>query len=83
MLYLSRNLDSFIRLSEEKSNCLNIPDVFISSVGTQIYLNDGHGNWKEDKGWIATLDKDWNLNVVREAAYFVLATVGKESMHFR
>lgn len=78
-----RSLQSFQALLREKNHCLNVPDVLVSSVGTKIYINNGLGEWKEDQGWVSTLDKDWKLNVVREAAYSALAEVGTDNMHFR
>ncbi|GMH38515.1 hypothetical protein BSKO_06399 [Bryopsis sp. KO-2023] len=78
-----RSLQSFQELLREKRHCLNVPDVLVSSVGTKIYLNNGQGEWQEDQGWVATLDRDWNLNAVREAAYSALAEAGTDNMHFR
>lgn len=43
---------------------------------------EGKG-WQVDEEWRRTLDRGWNVDVVRDAAYKALAMVGKEKMHFR
>jgi hypothetical protein len=48
----------------------------------QVYNRVG-GEWVEDAGYVAQLDEDWHLEVVREAAYAALAAVGRDNMHFR
>lgn len=77
-----RSLDSFLSLMREKSSCLAHPDILISAVGTKIYNYKGK-TWEEDHQWVKLLDKEWDVQVVREAAYSSLAKVGKERMHFR
>lgn len=39
--------------------------------------------WQQDLDFARKLDVGWNLETVREAAYKALATVGRDSMHFR
>lgn len=69
-------------LFEEKADVLPLPDFLITSVGTKVYRNEG-GTWVEDDRHSATLDRGWDLDVVRDAAYSALAKVGRERMHFR
>jgi len=77
-----RSLDSFGALQREKAHCLAQPDVLISAVGTRIYVHRA-GGWAPDAEWGRLLDRGWNVEVVREAAYSALAMVGKDRMHFR
>lgn len=77
-----RALDKCQQLFDEKSDVLPIPDFLITSVGTKVYRNEG-GEWVEDERHSATLDRGWDLEVVRDAAYSALAKVGRERMHFR
>lgn len=79
----SRSLEGFKSLVLDKSHCLNSPDVLICSVGTKIYMNNGTGQWVENERWLKRLDQGWNLDKVRETAYFILNAVGKDMMHFR
>ena len=77
-----RALDSFLQLQKDKVHCLAHPDALISAVGTKVYDFDGQ-QWNEDKQWSGMLDRDWNINVAREACYKALAEASKELMHFR
>lgn len=77
-----RSLDSFVNLLNSKTDVLAHPDALISAVGTKVYEFTGQ-KWREDKGWTAVLDKDWSVDVARDAAYQALHKVGKEKMHFR
>lgn len=52
------------------------------AAGLQVYRNQ-EGEWVEDERHSATLDRGWDLDIVRDAAYSALAKVGRERMHFR
>jgi sucrose-6F-phosphate phosphohydrolase len=79
-----RALNLFHQLLEEKAHCMPEPDLLISSVGTKIYKKVGSSNsWLQDEDYEKRLDKGWDLEAVREAAYAALGTVGTENMHFR
>lgn len=77
-----RALHKCTALFEEKRQVLPQPDCLITSVGTKVY-NHADGEWVVDQDHVALLDQDWDLNVVRDAAYAALASVGRDSMHFR
>ncbi len=70
-----RALESFQALQQDKAHCLAHPDVLISAVGTKIYMMHEGGAWQEDSSWVALLDKGWEGQVVRDAAYSALAKV--------
>ena len=46
-------------------------------------LSQTFQGWTLDKDFASALDEGWNLEIVREAAYRALASVGRERMHFR
>ena len=48
----------------------------------QVYIFE-NGEWAVDTEHAAKLDEQWDLEVVREAAYAALAAVGRSEMHFR
>lgn len=77
-----RSVESFLKLLEEKRDCLEIPEVLISSVGTKIYKNE-NGRWPEDSKWTQKLNVDWNVEHVRNAAESAIKIIGSENMHFR
>ncbi|KAK9822128.1 hypothetical protein WJX74_009504 [Apatococcus lobatus] len=78
-----RALDSFCMLQAHKADCLPTPDLLIAAVGTKIYCCRAGKEWAEDADFAARLDEGWNLNVVREACYQAVMSVGREAMHFR
>ncbi len=43
---------------------LPMPEVFITSVGTEIYLRDSKGRWQRDQDYADWLDIDWNAGVI-------------------
>jgi hypothetical protein len=49
---------------------------------SKVFYNE-EGEWKEDERHSARLDRGWDLEVVRDAAYSALSKVGRERMHFR
>ncbi|KAK9863663.1 hypothetical protein WJX84_001547 [Apatococcus fuscideae] len=77
-----RALDSFLAVQAQKP-CLPIPDLLIAAVGTKIYSCSNGSSWEEDAHFAARLDEGWDLNVVREACYQAVMSVGREAMHFR
>jgi len=79
-----RTLPSVEALLREKAGFLAVPDVIISAVGTKIYEKDPSSKkWIEMGSWTRVLDEEWSLEAVRDATYRVLASVGREAMHFR
>lgn len=77
-----RALDKCQELFKEMNDVLPMPDYLITSVGTKVFYNE-EGEWKEDERHSARLDRGWDLEVVRDAAYSALSKVGRERMHFR
>ena len=69
-----------------KKAFLALPDVLITSVGTQVFCRDKDHSavrFVEDEEWIRRLSYKWDLGIVREITYKLLAEYGDESIHFR
>ena len=41
------------------------------------------GRWVEDEDYLTFLDTDWDVSIMRDAAYRALNAVGDDVMHFR
>lgn len=48
-----------------------------------VFWRRAGSDWAEDSDFAARLDEGWDLNVVREACYQAVMSVGREAMHFR
>lgn len=58
--------------------------MYIGAVGTKVYFWDEMaGALVEDQQWTKTLDRDWDLGLVRQSVDQLIQEIGGDYMHYR
>jgi len=59
-----RGLDSVVKLLKQEN--IPLPDIIISSVGTEIHYHHGNDKLIEDKSWMKLINYRWQPNEIKE-----------------